>query len=142
MAIEQATSKYQAFEGARVLNASTWHQADHGLIGLKQMLDVRQNDLDPGCRPQLSERVEELEASSVPHREARLSIMLGCVVDSVRLKLSFADSELGAASTVTQNVVQLRTPMLVQPCNDVGCLTSKLRRRNSKAVSLNISRSS
>ena len=31
-AIEQATSKYQAFEGACVLNASTWHQADHELI--------------------------------------------------------------------------------------------------------------
>ena len=42
--------------------------------------------------------MEELEASSVPNREARLSIMLGCVVDRVRSKLSFADSELGAAS--------------------------------------------
>ena len=36
--------------------------------------------------------------------------MLACVVDRVRSKLSFADSEPGAASTVTQNVVQLRTP--------------------------------
>ena len=76
------------------------------------------NDLDKSFGDQVvafnfvgtSERMEELEASSVPNREARLSIMLGCVVDSVRLKLSFADSELGAASTVTQNVVQLRTP--------------------------------
>ena len=119
-------------------------------MGLKQMLDMRRNDLDKSFRDKvaafnfvgISERVEELEASSVPNREARLSIMLGCVVDRVRLKLSFADSELGAASTVTQNVVQLRTPMLVQPCNDVGCLTSKLRGSSSKAVSLTISPSS
>ena len=118
-------------------------------MGLKQMLDMRRNDLDKSFRDKvaafnfvgISERVEELEASSVPNREARLSIMLGCVVDRVRLKLSFADSELGAAS-VTQNVVQLRTPMLVQPCNDVGCLTSKLRGSSSKAVSLTISPSS
>ena len=79
---------------------------------------MRRNDLDKSFRDKvaafnfvgISKRVEELEASSVPNREARLSIMLGCVVDRVRLKLSLADSELGAASTVTLNNVQLRTP--------------------------------
>ena len=116
VAIEQAISEYQAFEVARVLNASTWHQADHELMGLKQVLDMRRNDLDEPFRDQVAafnfvgipERVEELEASSVPNREARLISMLGCVVDSVRSKLSFAHSELAAASTVTQNIVQLR----------------------------------
>ena len=100
------------------------------MMGLKQKLDMRRNDLDKSFRDEvsafnfvgISERVEELEASSVPNREARLSIMLGCVVDRDRLKLSFVDSELGAAS-VAQNVVQLRMPMLVQPCNIVNCLT-------------------
>ena len=84
VAIEQAISEYQAFEVARVLNASTWHQADHELMGLKQMLDMRRNDLDEPFRDQvaafnfvgISERMEELEVSSVPNREERLSIML------------------------------------------------------------------
>ena len=114
MAIEQAISECQEFE--RVLDASTWHQADHELMGLKQVLDMRRNDLDKSFRDQvaafnfvgISERVEELEASSVPTRETWLNIMLGCVVDSVRSKLSFALSELAAASIVTQNIVQLR----------------------------------
>ena len=112
MAIEQATSECQAFEGACVLNAPTWHQADHELMGLKQW----RNDLDKSFGDQVaafnfvgtSERMEELEASSVPNRKEQLSIMLRCVVESVRSKLSFTDSELGAASIVTQNVVQLR----------------------------------
>jgi len=42
--MEQATSEYQEFEGARVLNASTWHKANHELMGLKQMLDMIWND--------------------------------------------------------------------------------------------------
>ena len=95
------------------------------------MLDMRRNDWGESFRGKvaafnfvgISERVEELEASSVENREARLSITLGCGVDRVRLELPFTDSVLGPAS-VTQNVVQLRTPMLVQPCNDGGCLTS------------------
>ena len=70
-------------------------------MGLKQMLDMIWNDLDESFRDEVPERVAELEASSVLNREARLSIMLCCVVDSVRSKLSFADSELAAASTVT-----------------------------------------
>ena len=80
------------------------------------MLDMRRNDSDTSFRDQvaafnfvgISERVEELEASSLPNREVWLSIMLGCAVGSVRSKLAFADSELAAASTVTQNIVQLR----------------------------------
>ena len=116
VAIEQAISEYQAFQVARALNALTWHQADHELLGLKQMLNMRRNDLDEIFRDPVAafnfvgipERVEELEASSVPDRVARLSIMLGFVVDNVRSKLWLAHSELAAASTVTQNIVQLR----------------------------------
>ena len=125
VAMEQ---EYQAFEGARVLNASTWHKADHELMRLKQLLDMIWNDMDESFRDQVTafnfvgipERVEELEASSVLNREARLSIMLGCVVVSVT-KPSFADSELAGASTVSQNIVQLRKAIA-----DVG---PTLRRR-------------
>ena len=46
--------------------------------------------------------------------------MLGFVVDNVRSKLSFAHNELAAASTVTQNIVQLE--------NDHG-FAATLRRR-------------
>ena len=63
--------------------------------------------------------------------------MLGCVVDRVKLKLSFADRVL--RQQVTLNVVQLRTPNVGPTLHRRGLLELKAARQQLEAVSLTIS---
>ena len=117
---------------------------DYDLLGLVQMLNMRQDDVGKSFLDQfaalncvgISERVEQFESWSVPSSGERVSIMLDCMVDSAGQQLLIADCESAAVWIITQNTSSSsgrRARMWVLPHN-VVCVTLELRRRSSDTV--------